>query len=203
MGNYTLSGIPAGNYLMDFQANGYISVLSRAVTVNAGAQTQANLSMSEALTTGTMRITLTWTNPMQGAVRDVDSYLAIPGVTNPLGFPYKGQSYYGATLDHDEINWVGPETITINTLSNSTYTYYVNNYSDRSSMTALGNSLVDITVYSGNNVLKEYKIPAGGNGRTFKVFQITAGVLVDVMQYDDTTPVYTEYRSGGVTLSGL
>jgi len=178
-----------GSYTVYASKSGYITSATRTVTLIASSRTEVNFSLSPPLSTGEWRIVTSWCDERTGAVRDVDSYLLIPGVATPLAFPNANTDYEGSFLDVDDTTWVGPETITIKSLYTGTYKFYVNNYSDRTHTSALGNSSVYIAVYRNSALVKEYSVPAG-TGITYEVFQIQNGTLVDMQRYNNNLPTY-------------
>jgi hypothetical protein len=182
-GNYTISGFAPGSYTVNFSKSGFVGINGVPATISVGQVTSINESLSTVLTSGQIRIVMTWCAPKGGAVRDMDSYLSVPGYSMPIG--YRNLSEGGAELDHDMQNWYGPETITINNVASGTYTYYANNYSDRQNQQALGNSNVHVNVYQGSALIKSYDVPPG-NGITYEVFQIVNGSIVDVTAYNDS-----------------
>lgn len=189
-GKYDFAALMPGAYLIDFEVESYIPVYGRETLVKAGQSQQENLSMTGVLSEGSVRITMIWTREKVSAVKDVDSYLQISGVIYPLGYLFRGIDYHGAFLDRDDTDWMGPETITIHNVdSEKTYHYYVNNYNVRSESEYLGNSEVQVTVYMGSSLVKEYKVPQG-SGITYSLFRIENGVLVDTEYYDDQLMVF-------------
>jgi hypothetical protein len=190
IGDYNFDHLTAGTYLLSFEAENYIAVYDRVVVLSAGQSRQENLAMTGILADNEIRVTMTWTREKSSAVKDVDSYLAISGVQWPLGYFQRGHEYYGTFLDRDDRDWMGPETITIRSVDlDKSYTYYVNNYSVRTEKSFLGNSEVQVSVYMGDHLLKEYKVPQG-QGNTYQLFKIENGVLVDYAGYDESLIVY-------------
>ncbi len=160
-----------GTYYVDIRRDGYINVQNQPVKVNRGQESTENLSMSEPLEQGVYRITLSWTGEKAKTVKDVDSYLKIPGVQEPLSYKNEGKTYRGAHLDRDDTDWIGPETVTINDLNSGTYIYYVNNYNVRDDKQALGNSDIRVKLYEGDRLLKSFTVPQG-TGVSYEIFRI-------------------------------
>jgi hypothetical protein len=81
-----------------------------------------------------------------------------------------------ANLDVDDVSSYGPETITIITLANGIYDYYIQDFSNLSSTTSnyLRNSQAVVRVYSATNELLEtYNVPtAGGASTIWHVFSL-------------------------------
>jgi len=137
-------------------------------------------------------------------VMDVDSYLLVPGFADPIYWKncdrspsagvVSGCNVTGAYLDVDQIDWNGPETITIEQPTAGTYKYYIANYSDPCNALGLNNSKVVVTVYSGSSMVKRYSVapgapPTGKSGHVFEVFHVNNGMITDVNQYNDSLPV--------------
>ena len=135
------------------------------------------------------RVTLSWCDEKSGAVSDVDTYLSIPGASVPLYYSVKAKEYEGTHLDVDDTGWRGPETTTIKDLRRGTYVFYVNNYSGRTDLRALGRSEVTVQVYRGQQQVRSYRI-GSGRGITYEVFRIEVGSggarTVDIEKYNDS-----------------
>lgn len=189
-GQYSSGPLSTGTAHVDISMSGYITVSSIPAEIVSSQVTSLNQSLSPSLAANQVRIVLNWTGPKIRAVRDVDAYLSVPGATYPVYFdnPVTG----GVQLDIDIVNWLGPETITINSLSAGTYVYYVNNYDTRTDTLALGNSDIRINVYRGSSLIKSYAVPAG-TGITYEVFRITDGQIYDQQKYNDTLPIARGY----------
>ena len=187
IGTYMGPSLPPGAYTVDFGKSGFNDLNGVPTVVVSGNVTVLNESLSPTLATGQYRVVLTWTDEMIGAVRDVDSYLIIP--TDGIGFPvyYANRTGTGANLDHDDVDWSGPETVTISSLQTvGTYVYYINNYSERFDLSSLGNSHAQIIVYRGTQVYRTYQVPpltsaelAIGLGLNWEAFRIVNGVFDD------------------------
>lgn len=184
-GSYQSPYLRPGSYYVDIKQEGYVVSQNQSVNVVIGSDTSENVSMTQPIGEGEFRITVSWTSEKKEAVQDVDSYLLIPGVGNPLSFHEKGREYHGAHLDRDDIDWIGPETITIFTLKSGTYTYYVNNYNYRANKQALGNSDIRVKVYQGNTMIRDYRVPQG-HGINYELFKIVNGRIQDTGRFDDS-----------------
>lgn len=185
-GSYSFPNLGAGTFTLDFNKVGFIPVTGRTVFVSAGQQAEENVSMSPPLSQSSFRITMSWSAPKPGAVQDVDSYLSVPGERIPVH--YNQCSIGGAALDRDDVDWIGPETVTIPTLKAGTYQYYVSNFSAQDDPLALALSEIRISIYQGSTLLKAYSVPTGGSGFTYHVFDIVntsaSPTIVDVERYD-------------------
>jgi hypothetical protein len=84
-------------------------------------------------------------------------------------------------LDRDDMDGVGPETITVEQLnSEAEYTYYVNNYSAEinASAPALSASKATVWIYGNNKLLDIISVPTNFSGKTWQVFKIRQGQVV-------------------------
>ena len=136
-----------------------------------------------------IRIELTW----GAAPSDLDA--------NLLGKNARGQTYKiyfadktpaaangEAQMDVDDRNSYGPETITINTLTESEYVYYVVDYTNGNNSEKLRNSQARVTVYCGDYLLGVFDVPATGSGGCWEVFRIQDRVFKPVNQLMDSVP---------------
>lgn len=214
-GNYTIAGLAAGNYVLSIGKSGYITLDNNVTATSSCSSVPVTKTvLSPTLLNGQMRIVLTWTGPppnwdsvkttYQTTVMDMDSYLLVPGFADPIYWKncdrdpsagvVSGCNVTGAYLDVDQINWNGPETITISQPTAGTYRYYIANYSDPCNALGINSSGVVVTVYSGNQMVKRYSVAPGAptsglSGHVFEVFRINNGQLTDVNQYNDSLPV--------------
>lgn len=185
-GTFQSTALAPGNYYVDFVLTNYIPVTSVPLVITAGKESVLNQSLSTAIGNDQIRIVLNWCDPKAGAAEDVDAYLTYPGAADPIYF--NAPNGDGVKLDIDILKWRGPETVTISTVKTGTYSYYVNNYSNRSDYSALGKSEVKVAVYKGSQQLKLYSVPAG-SGISYEVFRIVNGNIVDVKQYNNNLRV--------------
>lgn len=173
-GRFTSGSLLPGRYLVDIQKDGYISQVNQEIEIREHIVTRGNHVLSEPLGSGAWRIVASWTPKKANAVRDVDSYLAIPGAASPLYYQLKGQDYNGAKLDRDSSGQLAIETITISNLRQGSYAYFVNNFSSRTEPEALGKSNVTIQVFSEDRHIATLSVPAG-EGLTYEAFRIEDG----------------------------
>lgn len=180
-GTYITEALTPGNYTAyivdertlddeDYRYGSYsltIKVLSNVTISNQNA----TISNSVGLEIDGFRVVLTW-----GATpSDLDSHLQV-NQTN-------GKSYHvyysnktpvsNANLDVDDTSSYGPETITVSSIVDGVYHYYVHDYSNGSSTssTALANSGATINVYFGSEATPAYtfNVPSG-SGTYWHVF---------------------------------
>ena len=193
-GTYTLTGMSAGGYTVQVSKSGYITAFFNANV--CGNISNQDVAISEELSSGMMRIVLSW--PSGSTARDLDSHLQIPdndSSTKHMYYSYK--KYYYATnaktcsscsssqlsdnvtLDRDTTSAPGTETITISKVRSGTYSYSVHDYTNRSnaSSTKLTQSGAYVNIYY-NNTTQTINLPnsAGNLWRVF-TFTITGSFL--------------------------
>lgn len=173
-GNYTVN-LDEGRYTVCAEADGFTMEFFEINVVKGMTMAGQNLTMSSTLNDGQVRIVLEWgENP-----RDLDAHLR-------TGF---GEVYYGnkeisgvASLDVDDTNGFGPETILIDDISSGSYTYLVQDFTNSgdSGSTALGSSGAIVKVYMpGESEPAIFYVPAGA-GTTWEVFSITGGQITTI-----------------------
>ena len=174
-GGYSLS-LPIGNYTMYAEREGFISSPINIIVLENGAGNQ-NGSITPNVTGNNYRIVLTWElNP-----RDLDSH--VQGVLTDgnqfhVFYKHKGQKD-GATavcnLDVDNRYGYGPETITLNTINDEPYYYYVHRYNGSGSVSSSG---AQVKVYQGETQVATFNVPVDqGTSDYWNVFAIVNGQL--------------------------
>lgn len=187
-GKYQITGLAPGKYTLRVRKTNFADAeFPVQLTRQEGGWQNANLLPR--VNHGNYQITLSWCTAKTGAVKDIDAYLKIPGVSEPLSFKRRGQDYQGTHLDVDDRDWRGPETTTIRELRDGRYIFYVNNYDNRSSSTALGKSSVTVQLNRGNEQIRTYTIPAG-RGITYEVFWIEGDEVKHVERYNNSLFVH-------------
>jgi len=190
-GTYTLSSMNAGGYTVQVSKTGY---LTSYFNVNVcGNMSNQNIGVSEELSSGTMRIVLSW--PSGSTADDLDSHLEIPdnaSSTFHVYFPSTKKIFYYATntytcsscssdqlsdnvtLDRDDDDGApGTETITITKVRSGTYSYSVLDYDNagNASSTVLSKSGASVKVYY-NNTTTTFNVPNSA-GDLWRVFTFT------------------------------
>jgi len=204
-GNYYLSSMSTGWYTVEASKSGYT-----ATTFNVfacGDQSEQNGSISTTLSSGSLRIVLSWNTN-----KDLDGHLT--GPDNASGkfhvyygqkrFHYDNNSYSTSGSSSDNITQdldsqsMGPETITVSAVRSGTYRYYVHNYTNRGQQNHSGlyRSKASVKVYhsSLSGGLTKFKAPYG-DGDLWTVFDFdnssgvtrirTLGSESDVSKVDD------------------
>ena len=179
-GEYNLSLEP-GNYTILATAQGYISSAAGIVVISGEKRENQNCTLTPVLNPGEARIVLTWGQ----FPSDLDSHLVGPSPDgDQFHIYYSNKNHYYQNdlynnLDVDDTSSYGPETTSIYTGLNGTYTYYVHNYSDRNSSTSstLSTSGAQVKLYmAGWNEPLVYYVPSQP-GTVWEVFSIENGVI--------------------------
>ncbi len=133
-GSYTILCVPEGPQTVNGSATGY-SPGSTPTTVPAGGTVTANFSLVPVSAASRITVVLNW----GGEPNDLDSHLSGPDVVNGGRFHvawYQQTPVPYASLDVDDVDGNGPETVTVIRTSAGTgnfvpgdYHYWVHNYS--------------------------------------------------------------------------
>lgn len=177
-GSFTLPKLPSDVYWLEFSADGYVS---NVVYANCWGSTDATEHLGTVALTPEMneneyRILLHWT----GEPRDLDSHLVattIDGDSYHVYYSNKEPSPACANLDRDDVDYEGPETITITNFSDlRNIRYAVHDYTNRSSSnsTVLSNSGAYVDVYKGSTLVNTFYVPTNTGGTEWDVFAIDA-----------------------------
>lgn len=184
-GNYTITNVAATTeQVLEVTASGYTTVTQPFITAPGETHTQ-NFALSPQLAAGELRIVLMWgENP-----KDMDSHLWVPG-SQPYHVKHDAtgtqNEFPFATLDVDDRESHGPETITISQLVTGTYTYAVHHYEGVGS---IATSEARVRVYGATGQVVEYTPPADQDGLWWHVFDIIGPSAtisaVNVLQADE------------------
>ena len=173
-GTYS-AALPIGNYTMYVEKDGYISA-GINIIVKQGTTGNQNGSITPILSGDSYRVVLTWGE----SPRDLDSYLtgklsdgsAFTVYWNNQTVTENGEVV--CSLDVDDRNSYGPETITLNTVSDEPYYYNIYKYSAGS----LASSGAKINVYQGDTLVRTFNVPTDGSGSYWNVFAIKDGNII-------------------------
>nr|AGS53657.1 hypothetical protein [uncultured bacterium contig00086] len=198
-GKISFPRIPDGTYTLTFSKDGFITtpidfrVLLGGVDFNwysispvmpappppRPAQTTANQIIPDR----NYRIVLEWGE----RPADLDIHFVKSGGSGAYHISYfnmRTADDGNATLDRDDTNGYGPETITIGRVEqNAVYTCYVQDYTNRnntSSTQMAQNGGAVIRVYSQNRLVNTFNIPANAPGVVWNVFRIERGEVITV-----------------------
>ena len=195
-GNYSLDSMSTGWYTIQTSKPGYT-----ADTFNVfacGNQSGQNGIISETLSTGSLRIVLSWKSRV-----DLDAHLT--GPDNASGrfhiyhsqprFHYDNNSHSlgyssdNVTQDTDSVyGYEGPETITVSAVRSGTYRYYVHNYDNAGRPNSM-------RLYKSKASVKVYHSSLSGGLTKFKAPNMP-GDLWTVFDFDNSSGV-TRIRTVG------
>jgi hypothetical protein len=180
-GGFAFSQIDSGTYFLIANLQAYIEGQRRVVFAPDETLTHQDVVLSPILNPGEFRIVLTWgENPA-----DLEAHLTGP---NPSGCRehcfYWNPTISGASLDVDDRQAYGPETITISQMDAGIYRFYVHDFTNRNSANsaALAGSGATVTVYSASgDAPLVYNVPAGA-GNVWHVFNLdaTSGAITQI-----------------------
>lgn len=159
-----------GNRTLTASYEGYYDYV-HTIYVDNDNTYERNFTLSPLLgSEGQLRLVLNW-----GAEpEDLDSYLKTPEIEgieytvyysdsgNELSPPY-------ATLDNDDTDGYGPETITVFNLIAGTYDYWVDNYSGYPDIAGCG---AVVNIYDETGRINSITVPENGTGDYWHVCQI-------------------------------
>ena len=161
---------------MGFEKPGFIPANLRFEVIK-GTIFYNRFSVSPIVDVGTIRIVLDWGRDPE----DLDAHLLKQGSYH-ISYRYIGTSADGkATLDRDDRDSWGPETITVKDIDeNAEYEYYVKDYTnrDRDNSKALSKSKARVKVYDKEGLINEFMITEKQKGNTWLLFTIKNGKLI-------------------------
>lgn len=168
--------VPAGSYRLNYTRDGYVPYTSGAteLTENGHLLTVSLSRLLEATgTTGrVVRIILNW-GSRRDQIKDVDSHLMCPCGGADAHVHYRQKVHDGAghrvELDVDDMDWGGPETITLTDPPPGSYVYWVHNYSGPPA--TLGASEVVVRVVVGDHEAGEFPVFKGVTERAWRPFR--------------------------------
>ncbi len=185
--------VPSGRWLVSYHRQGYVPLVGSPTEIQAEGQvitTTLSMLLESTGNTGRKRIqiVLNWGSD-RSQVKDADSHLAC---ACGQGHVYYGSKVHSAddprhevNLDVDDMDWGGPETVTILDPIPGSYTYWVHNYSGSPS---LGASAVVVRVILDDAVAGEYPIPGAWDApgwRPFKAIVVGADGLAQVEPFSE------------------
>ncbi len=167
-----------GNYTAEVKAPGYTSTYFTISTISDGWEYHS--SVVPQVQGDEVRVVLSWgANP-----RDLDSHLFFP---DDQHIAYYNHQVGSSSLDRDDTDSYGPETITISNLNNGIYKYYVcdftnainNNYNS----VEMSRSFAKVDVYNKNGLAGSFNVPTNKEGVIWHVFNIANGNILPVQRY--------------------
>ena len=176
--------LPIGVYTAEITKEGYYTSYTNIIVAPGGYEAYSVMSPETA--ENEYRVVLTWGE----FPHDLDSHLEGTLEGTSLHVSYINKNIYQgnikiASLDYDDVDGYGPETITftINGV-NDAIKYYVHDYSNQGDTGSyeLSYSNAKVTIYSGDISSKPvvYNVPIGKQGTRWYVFEIKDKKLKEI-----------------------
>lgn len=175
-GNFFINQLRPGIYSAFVQKTGYVDEIQGRLTVSANGS--LTLSLLKILAPGEASVTLRWDTAAGGTtvVSDLDSHMLRFNATGALDYHifYSARvGLDGDSLDRDDTDYEGPETVTFNPKSATNYVYYVHQYS---SAGTIPGSKPLVTVRLGSQAYRfDLPVSASTTGRYWRVFDMVNG----------------------------
>jgi hypothetical protein len=172
-GFFNITDAPDGTFDLSITRTGFVEYRQTGVNITGGSFSLDPIALAETPAQGTVRIVVTWGD----SPSDLDAHLTGPdGAGNRFHLYYSNRNTGGATLDHDDTSSNGPETVTIAMPHDGTYRYSIHNYSNQSESGAaeIAASPTRVQVYGDAGLVRSYTAPAGGQGNTWRVFELVS-----------------------------
>lgn len=175
-GNFFINQLRPGIYSAFVQKAGYVDEIQGRLTVSANGS--LTLSLLKILAPGEASVTLRWDTAAGGptVVSDLDSHMLrfnAAGVLDYHIFYSARLGLDGDSLDRDDTNYEGPETVTFNPKSAKNYVYYVHQFS---SAGTIPGSKPLVTVRLGSQAYRfDLPVSASTTGRYWRVFDMVNG----------------------------
>jgi len=175
----------AGYYSLEILKDHYNTCFENIVVIG-GENKKKEFSLSPVLGEDEIRILLNWGD----SPSDLDSHvIKEKNGQEVLHVYWNHLTEDEVNLDRDDIDWFGPETVTISPMdTNGTYKYFIYNFSGEGDY-VLSNSEARVTVITAEETY-EYNVPYG-SGRYWNVFNISNGVIQPVNK------ISTDHQTGG------
>jgi 5-hydroxyisourate hydrolase-like protein (transthyretin family) len=198
-GQFSLSNVPAGAYTLVFTLAGYIDSEAIATIVAGGAVDVAGGLVKESEAgEEVIAMVLTWgtetTRP-----KDLDLHLSGPDGAGARFHVYYQSMSAGeqVSLDLDDTEWGGPETITIRRASGGDfvageYHVWVHNYS---STPEFGGSAALVTITAGDQQVGQYAVSVARGDPTRDIWQVV-NITIDAAGNITGTDVQQVFADG-------
>lgn len=182
--------LQAGSYTGELKTNGYASNFFTISTLQDNMQINSNSNPN--ITDNSTRIVLSWGN----SPSDLDSHIFAPKGDH---VSYYSQSTASGYLDVDDTSAYGPETITLKSVGEGTYKYYVADFTNCSNRQltsmALSSSLAKIDIYNKNGLVGRFMVPRNKEGVIWHAFNISNGRIEPVQRIFNNVEDYSWWSS--------
>jgi len=180
------TALPPGAYTAEIIAPNRTTLYQTVVASDAATTIRA--VMNPIPDPGEIRIVLTWDK----APQDLDAHLFTPFNESDAGTAYhiwfgNRQDQSGNRLDIDTTEGYGPETVTIDSLQDGVYKYYVTDYTncilDQTASQELSRSGATVSLYTQDGLAGRFYVPVLQNGVIWEVFEIRNKSVVPIQRY--------------------
>jgi len=191
-GRVTLELPAPGTYDLSYRHPGHVSIEGSPTELHDGQVVTTSLTPdleSEGLAGQLrVRVVLNWGSDRSHHVKDADAHLYAPAHDAHVYFadPQEDVGEARFTLDVDDREWGGPETIALVAPPAGTYRYWVHDYGGSSA--ALGGSEVVVRVFVGDALEGEYRPPVEAIARhwqPFRAIEVGGPGGVEVVAWSD------------------
>lgn len=205
-GGFTIADAPAGYFTVVVNHPGFVETRIPDVELTSGVIRLTPVAATTAPTPGSLRVILSWGQDPG----DLDAHLTGPdGAGGRFHVYYASPSFGGSSLDRDDVDGQGPETMTVDTSVDGTYRFSVHNFSDQSAAGGLGiaQEQTRIQIFDPSGLIETYipwsfpaTQPTATSGNTLRVFELeVAGGVVTVRDNNNATLGYFQASSSSDT----
>jgi hypothetical protein len=162
-------------YTLEFSRRGFITSRIEFEVINNNVY-NGRFSISPVMQGDYMRIVLDWGE----RPADIDLHLVKEGSYHVSYWDMHSSADGSVTLDRDDRDGFGPETITIMVTDlRAVYQIYVHDYTnkDRASSSDLSRSGAAVRVYDRDGLVRSFYVPANRPGVLWEVFKIVGGEI--------------------------
>lgn len=189
-GSYEQVSLTPGMYTIHISKSDYLDSYS-SLFVSGNTSNYVEIYATPQLNADEFRIVLTW----DGEPRDLDSHLFTPTSDSSsedyhICFYNMSDSSGNASLDVDDVDGYGPETITINHVQRGLYKFYVCDFTNCSAgdeeSDKMSKSSATVRVYGKDGLIQTFNVPVNRNGVIWEVFEIRDGKVIPNQRYYDS-----------------
>lgn len=180
--------LPSGSYTVEITAKGYDT--ARYTLISYPGCDSVMMCVSPSLEKGQVRIVLTWDE----SPADLDAHLFTPFNEETSETEYhvwfrNNDDSAGNRLvgQSDPPHGFGPEAITIASIEEGLYKFYVTDYSNcytgKTSSKELSDSNACVRVYTETGLTQVFHVPCNSEGVIWEVFEIRNKTIVPIQRY--------------------
>ncbi len=223
-GEFFFDNLIPGQYtiqIRDDRDDSVYSAVYENVAVMAGTTSNKTVYVSKNLSADDVRFVLTWGDKESGASQDLDLYVYGPDPYNGSEFLINRNSedryesmtllstrqsyYYMASIDVDDKDFEGPETVTINNMIPGRYKIFVQDYSNGNNSDNMYESAPVIRIYTGSKLKDTITLKNDGVGGNWYVGDYDAALskMVLINELSSKAPNTSDKAKIGTVLNKL